>query len=296
MSVIVNLKQKKGFLKKPVKIEMPFLQSAVYDADMYFGIPNEAYVIDQYEGGNDIRETLFVLYRKDTYGRGMSFFVDKDYNIELVLNNPATQRDIESFYKVIAFCCKQLKLDSFEQEDEIIKLSDIESKKNEIIGFNKSLIKCMFKPDLTLFGAIYPIAIEAEFIESLENMTEDEAYSAYEKYLDEKQKMDCYFAKPSLFNTSQKGEYIVARYVLTEDVPSIFPVSPYLPFGYRKELKEKVQEWNVIIAGERDGKMQALAQLSFDELLNMLDREKLGKFDASHYIVKIEKDFVGKLR
>ena len=296
MSVIVNLKQKKGFLKKPVKIEMPFLQSAVYDADMYFGIPNEAYVIDQYEGGNDIRETLFVLYRKDIYGRGMSFLVDKDYNIELVLNNPATQRDIESFYKVIAFCCKQLKLDSFEQEDEIIKLNDIESKKNEIIGFNKSLIKGMFKPDLTLFGAIYPIAIEAEFIESLENMTEDEAYSAYEKYLDEKQKMDCYFAKPSLFNTSQDGEYIVARYVLTEDVPSIFPVSPYLPFGYRQELKEKVQEWNVIIAGERNGKMQALAQLSFDELLNMLDREKLGKFDASHYIVKIEKDFVGKLR
>ena len=296
MSVIVNLKQKKGFLKKPVKIEMPFLQSAVYDADMYFGIPNEAYVIDQYEGGNDIRETLFVLYRKDIYGRGMSFFVDKDYNIELVLNNPATQRDIESFYKVIAFCCKQLKLDSFEQEDEIIKLNDIESKKNEIIGFNKSLIKGMFKPDLTLFGAIYPIAIEAEFIESLENMTEDEAYLAYEKYLDEKQKMDCYFAKPSLFNTSQKGEYIVARYVLTEDVPSIFPVSPYLPFGYRQELKEKVQEWNVIIAGEREGRMQALAQLSFDELLNMLDREKLGKFDARHYIVKIEKDFVGKLR
>ena len=115
MSVVVNINQNSKTIKK---INLKDLEESVEANQLYYGVPNQAYCLESYTGKKDIRNQLFVLFSRKTYGRGMSFFIDDDYNIELVLNYPATNTDIEVFYHFIQSCCEKFELENFLQEGE----------------------------------------------------------------------------------------------------------------------------------------------------------------------------------
>ena len=96
MSVVVNIKH-----KKETKIGYKFLLARANFENLYVGIQDEAFCIDEYNGKEDIRGLYFVLFSKEKFHRGFGFKVDEDYNIELVLNYPCSKRDILIFYKFI---------------------------------------------------------------------------------------------------------------------------------------------------------------------------------------------------
>ena len=81
MSVVVNIKH-----QKETKIGYKFLLARANLENLYVGIQDEAFCIDEYSGKEDIRDLYFVLFSKEKFHRGFGFKVDDGYNVELVLN------------------------------------------------------------------------------------------------------------------------------------------------------------------------------------------------------------------
>ena len=134
MSVVVNIKQKPDNLKK---IGLKFLKARTAFENLYFGVPDEAYCFEEYKGEEDLRNQLLILFDRVRYGRGMSFQLDDDYNLELILNFPATQTDINNFYRFIKNFCENFKFESFFQEGVEYKLNQIEELKEDVENTNK---------------------------------------------------------------------------------------------------------------------------------------------------------------
>ena len=63
-----------------------------------------------------------VLFNRTRYGRGMSFQLDNDYNLELILNLPTTQTDISDFHRFIKNFCENFKFETFFHEGVEYKL------------------------------------------------------------------------------------------------------------------------------------------------------------------------------
>ena len=116
----------------------------------------------------------------------------------------------------------------------------------------------------------------------------------FELYLDKKQKQDCYFAKPIIYTNNQDDSYY-ARYALTEDVPSIFPLEPYLPFGYDQDYFKKIKSWNVAIIEHKNQEFKMTAEIPYTDFKKMIDKKKYPIFDAKHIIVTVDKNMFKKI-
>lgn len=289
MSILVNIKQNPNNLKK---IGLKFIKARTAFENLYFGVPDEVYCYEEYTGGEDLRNQLLILFNRTRYGRGMSFQLDNDYNIELVLNFPATQTDIDDFYRFIKNFCENFKFETFFQEGVEYKLDQIESLKKEAESANKYHIKNNIKEGLTIFGCIYPITLEKEFIDKVKTLNENQAAQYFESYLDRKQKVDCYFAKPLIYK--KNNEKYFARYALTETVPSILPLKNYLPFGYNQNLLKDIDEWNIAIIENKNNQLKIATEIPFDDFYKMLDIKKLPAFDEKHIIVTINDELLKK--
>lgn len=290
MSIVVNIKQNS---KKPKTIGLKFLNSWTSYQNQNFGIFDQAYVINDYRGEEDIRNISFVLYNKKRYGRGMSFILDDQYDMELMLNYPATQTDIHMFYKFIHDTCINFKLDTFLQEGKTYQLDQIAELENEALLFNRNLIHSERLFGLTIFGCIYPIALEDNFIKKMQSLDQEKAYDYYEDYLDSKQKIDCYYAKPLLYQASNNK--IVAKYALTENVPSIFPLQADLPFGYDQNLKEDIISWNVALIVNKNGDLKYSEEIPYHDFCSILDIDTYPKFDAKHVILTLDQSILSKI-
>ena len=289
MSVSVNIKQNPG---KVQQIGLSFVKAIAESESLYFGIPDSSCCYEEYSGGEDIRNQLIILFDRTSYGRGISLTLDDTYNPELVLNYPSAQTDIDVFYRIIKRLCSDLELKTFFQEGDEYKPDDIESLKRESEAANRIYIKHHLKAGLTIFGSIYPITLEKEFIDKIKMLNESQAVQYFESYLDRKQKLDCYFAKPLVYE--KKDGKFFARYALTENVPSIFPLKSYLPFGYNQKLSENIDEWAVAIIENKNNRLNLAYEIPFDDFHMMLDRKKRLYFDAKHIIVTVNSEILQK--
>lgn len=289
MSVVVNIKQNP---KKNKKIGLKFLNGWLRTCNLCFGVPNQAYCLENYEGKEDLRNQLLIIYNPKSLGRGFSFTIEENYDVELVLNFPATKNDIILFYKFIDLFCSNFKIKTFIHEGEEYSLDKIESLMNATIAFNKKLVKNDLESDLTIFGCIYPIVLEKDFIKKIKQLNEDEAYQLYEEYLNKKQKEDYYFAKPIIYEDKNKKYY--AKYALTENVPTIFPIETYLPFGYDQNLEKNIKTWNVSLIENKNGKFDLLDKISYDNFCKLVDLSKYPKFDEKHIIITFNQEILEK--
>ena len=292
MSVVVNIKH-----KKETKIGYKFLLARANFENLYVGIQDEAFCIDEYNGKEDIRGLYFVLFSKEKFHRGFGFKVDEDYNIELVLNYPCSKRDILIFYKFINDYCINFDITAFTEEGEIYTLEDIPKLQDEKIEFNKKLVRDELKSGLTIFGAIHPITLDDDFILKLRYLESDKALNAFANYLDKLQHPLYYFAKPLLYESNKRDKYI-AKYALTKDVPSIFPTSTYLPFGYDAKFKDNILSWQVVVVEILKSKKQEFqihTEMSYEEFCKVINLSKCPKFDKKHMLVTVNDDVLLKI-
>lgn len=292
MSVFVNIRQNK---ENPKKIGHKFLAQFAEAENLVYGVPNEAWVFTLYEGKNDIRNQLFMLYDPYRIARGFTFYLDGDCNIEMSLNLPCAEEDIAHFYHAVGALCKSCRVDSFEQEGEPHALSDIPALQEENILFNRRLIHEDIEENLTIFGSIYPIVIEDELYPKLRNSDEASAAKIFGDYLHEKQKDRYYFAKPALYKNDSNG-MLNAYYTLTEDTPSIFPLNPHLPYGYNQENRELIENWRVGFAVKSGADYDMLGILDFDKVREIFDFDSCPKFDKAHIIVNAVGERLEKAR
>lgn len=279
MSTIVYLRQDQQDVKE---INLEMLKNMVIKENMYFGVMNEAFVYENYMATSpDIREKYFVLFDRKLYGRGFEFYVGEDYHVELTLHAFSTRRDILSYYTFIRDFCEELGLDEFEQEGERCFLDQLDALYKEAVLYHRSLIKDHLKPNITVFCCIYPIEIDEKLVDSIRLLGEEAAHDLYERYLDERQKQDLYYAKPVLF----KGPPIRARYAIVEDVPSILPDKARLPAVFQLRFKEPIKEWSILLFKKKDEDYVPEAEIDYIDFLDMIRTVKCPRFDASHLIV-----------
>ena len=180
MSVVVQITQSG---KNTKAIGQKFLRSWTDYQKLYWGVPDQAYVLDNYEGGEDIRGQQLILFDRQRFGRGMSLTVDENYDIELVLNYPATAPDIRVFYRCIKDLCRNFKLEQFFHEDEPCTPEQLDSLEQDALSFNARLVQNQLRPGLTIFGCIYPVVIEEWLVRKLSTLTPPQAHQLFEEYL-----------------------------------------------------------------------------------------------------------------
>ena len=184
LSNVVRIRQDQETLQT---IDLSFLKEWLMRQQLYFGVLNEAYALENYEKTDaDIRGIRFVIFDRQCFGRGFQLLVEEDYDLELTLNAFATERDVQSFFLGIRDLCETLAVDEFEQEGERCFLDQIDALYKESIKQNRWLVKHRLQERTTIFGCIYPIMIEESLIRHLALLEEPAAYRLYERYLDER--------------------------------------------------------------------------------------------------------------
>ena len=193
--------------------------------------------------------------------------------------------------------CINFDITTFNEEGEEHSLEDIPKLQDEKIEFNKKLVRDELKSGLTIFGAIYPITLDDDFILKLRYLEPDKALNALANYLDKLQHPLYYFAKPLLYESNKRGKYI-AKYALTKDVPSIFPTATYLPFGYDAKFKDNILSWQVVVVEILKSKKQEFqihTEMSYDEFCKVINLSKCSKFDKKHMLVTVNDDVLLKI-
>ena len=135
--------------------------------------------------------------------------------------------------------------------------------------------------------------MEAEALDQLK----DGDLNFFQRYLAEKQIGDWYYAKPNFYQ-NKNGVDILGVYAITEDVPSILPLAPFVPPLYSVLLQgfslkdEQVTDWRVSLnrVWEENGEMKGdtLGYVSFKEFAQKVKLDQCPRYDAKHVIVEVK--------
>ena len=82
---------------------------------------------------------------------------------------------------------------------------------------------------------------------------------------------------------------------MTENVPSIFPIYPYLPFGYKPQLIKDIEYWNVVIFTDTADTLHLVGELSFKEFKRIINFKKLEKYDYKNVLLTLDQDKFSKV-
>ena len=288
MGVDISIRQ--GIFKKK-KIDFAVFEELLNENNFYCGISNSVYVTEEYSGDDKINDLYFVVF-SNNYGRGFTFYLDKNDNIEVRLNIPSTKSDIKEFYCFVKTLCNYLNLDSFIQDGEKQSLADIEMLNERIEKVcQENLVDFIQEmDDLVIFGSMFPVVLEDYIIKEI--LASDDSLEVFERYLKEKNELDCYFAKPIIYQDDDGNVFGV--YVVPEDCQTIFPLEAGIPFGYTLPDDLEISEWCVDVGGIVDNEYETLAKLKFDEFQDMIDFTKLEAFDKKHIILNINREQLKK--
>ena len=162
--------------------------------------------------------------------------------------------------------------------------------KNGVTRANQINIKNNIEAGLTIFGCINPITLDNEFIKEIDKLSATQAVQYFGSYLERKQRKMYYFAKPLLFKKDNGKLY--SRYALTENATSIFPLNPYLPFGYNQKLIKDIEDWNVVVFKENNDDYLLVGEVPFTYFKKIINIKKLIKYDYKHILVTVDKKII----
>ena len=234
----------------------------------------------------ELGETEFIAYNPDHIGRGFSVVWNpkEKKKIALRLPQPSTTQELNDFYAAIERMTKhwggKLIIDG-----SPVRLTNLQTSLREAVDYNSKIVKQFSQQvldgaheTLVIYSTMWPLTIGKEeasyFLEDSDHFAE---------WLHEKQSMDVYFASPN-FYTSTDG--IIARYILTNALPAIFPLQPNVPFGAAdpatgKQLK--CQKWFIWLG--IDGEKEPLCEMEYARFLELLPENKKSKYDGNHFLL-----------
>lgn len=220
MSIDVTITQK-SLIKKTLPLHIILGDELQYGA--FDGFRLEPDVIG--EGG-------LIAYNPEHIGRGISIEWKEQDKEKVVLRSltPTNPDEIRDFFSVIERICNYWKCE-LEVDGEKQSTKEFFARLPEFVDFNERTLKAFFvdivsgkQKQFSMFCAMWPLEIGIDearrFIENPED---------FYGWMHERQTIDAYYAKPSFFVSND--DRILGRYVVTEDVRSIFPLTPSVPFG-----------------------------------------------------------------
>ena len=274
MSIDVLIKQRL-FGNKTMPIEV------ILGEHLHYG----SFVKDQLNVG-ELGETEFIAYNPKSIGRGFSVVWNpkEKKTIALRLPQPSTTSELKDFYaaieRMVNYWNGKLIVDGSR-----VSLPDFLSAFDNMDDFNNKIIKQFSQQvldgehdTLTLYSTMWPLTIGKE-----EAILFTENSNHYAEWLHEKQSVNVYFASPD-FYIGDSG--IFARYILTNNLPAVFPYQPTVPFGTTdpstgKQLECK--EWLILLGIE--GEAEPLCEMEYSKFLSLIPENKKSKYDGNHFLL-----------
>lgn len=243
------------------------------------------YVNDQLNPG-ELGETEFVAYNPGSIGRGFSvvWTPGEKKTIALRLPMPSTKQELRDFYDTVARMVshwdRKLTVDG-----NRVKLPDFLAAYDDMVVFNNKTLKHLSRQvldgthdTLTLYSAMWPLAIGKE--EASLFLDDPDAYA---QWLHKKQSMDVYFESPSFYAGDQG---VWGRYILTDNLPAVFPYQPTVPFGATDPATGKpleCKDWRICLGLE--GETEPLCEMEYFKFLDLIPKNKQTRYDGGHFLL-----------
>ncbi len=243
------------------------------------------FVNDQLHVG-ELGETEFVAYNPQSIGRGFSVVWNpkEKKTIALRLPLPSTTQELKDFYDAVERMVKHWD-GKLIVDGSRVSLPEFQAGFDNMVDFNDKTIKQLSQQildgesdTLTLYSAMWPLAIGQE--EAALFMENPDYYA---EWLHEKQSMDVFFASPH-FYVGDNG--IFARYILTNNLPTVFPHQPTVPFGTTDPATGnplECKEWLICLGIE--GEKEPLCEMEYNKFLSLIPENKKSKYDGSHFLL-----------
>lgn len=231
-------------------------------------------------------ETEFIAFDPKAIGRGFSVIwnATEKKSISLRLPIPSTAQELRAFYDCVARMVNcwggtlivdgsRVKLDAF-----LAGFGDMVSFNDKVIHQISQQILNGESDNLTLYSAKWPMTLGAE---EAETFMEDS--TRFAQWLHEKQSMDVYFCNPR-FYANEQG--ILGQFMLMNDLPTVFPIKPTVPFGLNdpstgKPLK--CDNWRILLVLE--DKKEPLCEMDYDKFLSLIPEAQKIRYDANHFLL-----------
>lgn len=262
------------------------------------GIPLEMLLGDELSYGNfdglclecgKLGETEFLAYHPGHIGRGFSveWNVNETKAINLRLLTPTSKEELRDFYQCVARISSYWKC-SIEVDGEPTTQKEFLSRFEEMADFNLRTLREMCQrilsgesSNLTLYSAMFPLVIGKK---EAERFADSMSLDDFRDYMHEKQSIDAYYARPKFYRDDQG---FLGVCCLSENVRTILPTVPRVPFGMQNPDTEKALEvgrWEAYLySGSRN---KGLGTLPYEELLSRLPADKVSEFDEEHILVE----------
>ena len=287
MGIDVSLKQK-GLFKK--EIDFSLLETVAGDLSLVIATSDRYFRLKNYDKEQALTETVLLIYDPNLLSRGFTLeILQNKYDCELRQTYYCSDNDLRKFFTFIKNLAQKLKITSYEKDGELLPLSDIPTRIEKEIAFNRRTLISQFRdnehPNLMLYPVMNPISVEPATIEALLQMNEEQAMEYWTRHLHEKQSIDCFYAVPLFYKTNEGA--LIARYALTENVFTVLPKEPYVPFGFDFET-EDIQEFQIALVSDKGEGI--LAEIDFEQLWNYFPLEKLKVYDARSVLIEVTSD------
>jgi len=243
------------------------------------------FVKDQLNVG-ELGETEFIAYNPKSIGRGFSVVWNPKEKkaIALRLPQPSTTQELKDFYDAIERMVNHWH-GNLVVDGSRVSLPDFLSNFENIVNFNNKILNHFSqqildgKSDkLTLYSTMWPLTIGKE---EATMFMENPNY--YAEWLHEKQSINVYFASPAVY-IGDNG--IFARYMLTNNLPAVFPYHPTVPLGTTDPATGKqleCKEWLILLGVE--GEKEPLCEMEYSKFLSLIPENKKSKYDGNHFLL-----------
>lgn len=274
MAIDILIKQKL-FGKKTMPLEV------ILGEHLHYG----SFVNDQLYAG-ELGETEFVAYNPDSIGRGFSVIwnPNEKKKIALRLPIPSTPQELKDFYAAVERMVKYW--------DGILIVDGIRSSLpkylstyDNTVEFNYNAIKqfsvqiLLEENELTLYSTMWPLTVGKE--EASLFMGNPDQYA---EWLHKKQSIDAYFSSPRFF-ADDNGE-IFARYILTDNTPTILPYRPTVPFGAidpQTGNQLECKKWMITLFVE--SKEEPIGEMEYSKFLDIIPESEKNYYDSNHFLL-----------
>lgn len=243
------------------------------------------FVKDQLNVG-ELGETEFIAYNPKSIGRGFSVVWNPKEKkaIALRLPQPSTTQELKDFYDAIERMVNHWH-GNLVVDGRRVSLPDFLSNFENMVNFNNKILNRFSQQvldgesdKLTLYSTMWPLTIGKE---EATMFMENPNY--YAEWLHEKQSMNVYFASPA-FYIGDNG--IFARYILTNNLPAVFPYHPTVPLGTTDPATGKqleCKEWLILLGVE--GEKEPLCEMEYSKFLSLIPENKKSKYDGNHFLL-----------
>ncbi len=274
MSINVLIKQK-FFSNKVMPLEV------ILGEYLHYG----NFVNDQLNVG-ELGESEFIAYNPKSIGRGFSVVwnLKEKKTITLRLPQPSTTQELKDFYAAIERMVNHWN-GKMIVDGNVVSLCDFMSTFDSVVDFNNKIIKQFSQQVLdgeldmlTLYSTMWPLTVGKE--EAALFMENPDYYA---EWLHEKQSMDVCFASPHFYVGDNE---IFARYILTNNMPAVFPYQPMVPVGATDPATGKLidcKEWLIWLGIE--GKNEPICEMEYSKFLSLIPESKKSKYDGNHFLL-----------